>query len=176
MKSFFRFFVAPYFLIICLLVGCSDDDAAEGVTEIEFLSAQVDGEDFVVDRSVGFVSCKKQLNDYGGIDLLVKTETKNGEIMEIFVTNYTVPKSYIFSYDGYSKGWMRYGLVNPLGDWFAVVENRKAQTAFPFIEILEDNGEYVKGNFSFRAHNTIDNSIKMVSNGNFNFRLDSELD
>ena len=44
------------------------------------------------------------------------------------------------------------------------------------IQILGDDGSYVNGNFGFKAHNAIDNSIKLVSNGNFNFKIDSELD
>ncbi len=176
MKNFSRFFVTPYLLIICLLVGCSDDDAIGNVQEEEFLSAQIDGEEFMVDRVVGIVSCKKHLNDYGGIDLLIKTENTNGEIMEIFVGDYVGPGNYIFSNNGLHKGWMRYGLVDPSGDWFSFVENRQAQSIHPFIQILRDDGSYVNGNFGFRAHNAIDNSIKLVSNGNFNFKIDSELD
>ncbi|OEY72916.1 hypothetical protein [Salegentibacter salarius] len=96
MKSFSRFFVAPCLLIICLLVGCSDDDAVGNAQEEEFLSAQIDGEEFMVDRVVGIVSCKKHLNDYGGIDLLIKAGNTNGEIMEIFVGDYVGPGNYYF--------------------------------------------------------------------------------
>ncbi|SKB77518.1 hypothetical protein SAMN05660776_2937 [Salegentibacter holothuriorum] len=176
MKNFLRLFVAPFFLIICLLVGCSDDDALREAQEEEFLSAQIDGRDFMMYRIEGVVFCKKHLNDYGGIDLLIKAETTKGEIIEIFVTDYVGPKKYIFGHNKLNKGWMRYGLVNPASDWFSFVGNRQVQSFHPFIQIQEDDGNYLKGSFGFSAHNSIDNSIKLVSNGSFNFRLDSELD
>ena len=176
MKSSFKFFVALCLLLICLLVGCSDDDAVEKVQEEEFLSAQIDGEDFRVDRLVGIVSCKKRLNDYGGINLLIKAESASGELVEISVSNYLGPRNYIFAPDGISKGWMRYGMGIPTGNWLSFAESKQVQTLHPFLQILEDDGNYVKGNFGFRAHNPIDNSVKLVSNGNFNFRIDSELD
>jgi hypothetical protein len=59
-------------LITCLLVGCSDDDnTLIPDQEEEFLSAQIDGAAFMVDKSLGVISCQKYLNDYGGIDLMV---------------------------------------------------------------------------------------------------------
>ena len=175
MKAFFTSIVAPCVLIICLLVGCSDDDAAERVQEEEFLSAQIDGEDFMVDGS-GVISCQKYLNDYGGIDLLVNVETEDGEHMEFYIADYTGAKNYAIGNNVFNKSSMKYGIMNPLGDWFASAETKQAQTNIPYLEIIEDTGDYIKGNFEFDAHNTVDNSSKVISNGDFNFRVATELD
>lgn len=174
MKKFLKLILAPFVLIFCLLVGCSDD-AKDQIQEEEFLKAQIDGEDFMVDRSVGIISCQKHLSDYGGIDLVINVETTAGEIMEFHIADYTGPKNYIFGNNVFNKSWMRYGVLNPLGDWYASVENKQVQTTFPFIEILQDNGNYIKGNFEFEAHNSTDNSMKRVSDGNFNLRIASKL-
>ncbi|WP_289022675.1 hypothetical protein [uncultured Salegentibacter sp.] len=175
MRGFLRYSVVPCFLIICLLVGCSDDDTIDNGQEQEFLSAQIDGEDLKIDRVEGIISCKKRLNDYGGISFVIRGETNNGEIMEIFLSNYIGPKKYTFGYDKFGESWMRYALVNPAGDWFSYAETRQAENKLPFIQIQQDDGNYVKGNFGFKAYNSIDNSVKLVSNGSFNFKLDSEL-
>jgi hypothetical protein len=103
-------------------------------------------------------------------------ETAGGEIMEFFIADYMGARKYIFGNNVFNKSWLRYGMANPLGNWYASVENRQVQTTFPFIEILEDNGDYIKGNFEFEAYNPTDNSMKIVSKGSFNFRLASELD
>ncbi|MBZ9730366.1 hypothetical protein LB467_11780 [Salegentibacter sp. JZCK2] len=176
MKSFYNPIVAPCVFIICLLVGCRDDDPVDQLQEEEFLSAQIDGTDFMVDRSVGLISCQKYLNDYGGIDLQVNVETTSGEIMEFYIADYMGARNYMFSNNIFNKSWMRYGIVNPLGDWITVAENKQVQATFPYLEIIEDDGNYIKGNFEFEAHNPVDNSMKLISNGNFNFRVASELD
>ncbi|MBZ9629415.1 hypothetical protein LB465_01390 [Salegentibacter sp. LM13S] len=176
MKSFFKTIVAPCVVLISLLGGCSDDDSVDQLQEEEFLSAQIDGEDFMVDRSKGLISCQKYLNDYGGIDLLVNVETTTGEFMEFYITDYVGARNYIFGNNVFNRSWMRYGMTDPLGDWYAATESKLLQTTFPFIEILEDSGDYVKGNFEFEAHNQSNNSIKLIRNGNFNFRVASELD
>jgi hypothetical protein len=175
MKSFFKTIVAPFVMIICLLGGCSDD-AVDQMQEEEFLSAQIDGAEFIVDRSDGLISCQKYLNDYGGIDLLVNAETSSGEHMEFYIADYMGAKKYAFDNNIFNKSSMKYGLTNPLGDWFASAENKQVQTSFSYLEIFEDSGNYIKGSFEFEAYNTADNSMRIISDGNFNFRVASELD
>ncbi|TDN93435.1 hypothetical protein DET49_104166 [Salegentibacter sp. 24] len=175
MKSFFKLHLAPYVMIFCLLVGCNEDAVDQGQEE-EFIKAQINGEAFLVDRARGIISCQKHLNDYGGIDLVVNVETMEGEIMSFHISDYTGPKNYIFGNNVFNKSWIRYGVLNSPGDWYAMVENKQVQTILPYIEILKDNGNYINGNFEFEAHNTIDNSIKMVRDGNFNFKIASELE
>lgn len=174
MKKNLKLIVVPCVFIIFLLLGCSDDPVDQ--IQEEFLSAQIDGADFMVDRSVGLISCEKYLNDYGGIDLQVKVETPSGEILEFYIANYMGAKNYIFSNNIFNKNWMRYGITNPLGDWFTFAENKQVQTTFPYLNIIEDKGNYIKGSFEFQAHNRVDNSMKSINNGNFNFKIASELD
>jgi hypothetical protein len=103
-------------------------------------------------------------------------ETAGGEIMEFFIADYMGARKYIFGNNVFNKSWLRYGLEEPLGDWFASAESKQIQSTLPFLEILEDNGDFIKGNFEFEAFNNLDNSRKLISNGNFNFRVATELD
>ena len=158
-------------MIVCLLVGCSEDDAVALEQEQEFLSAQIDGKDIRIDRIEGIISCKKQLNDYGGIDLLIKAEAMNGETLEIFFAGYFGPKNYILGHNTPNNAWMRYGLANPSQNWFSFEESKHMQENNAFLQIHKDDRSYIKGTFGFKAFNGIDNSIKLVSKGSFNFKL-----
>ncbi|WP_081210549.1 hypothetical protein [Salegentibacter sediminis] len=165
MKNFIQKTAAPLFFFMCLLVGCNSDDSLQLMDEEEFLTAKIDGVNLSVQGLDGLISCQKYLNHNGSMDLLLKVETTNGEGIEFRLANYLGNHAYVLSSNNFQDSWIMYRHTN--GEWLNIKGNSQ-----DLIEILEDDGNYLTGRFSFQGHNGTYLSQKHISEGNFKVKFD----
>lgn len=174
---FFKFFVmktlSSTFALLSLLaifsLACSNDD--QPLPEEEFLTANINAEKLSINSTNGKLHCEKILAEYGAIDLLVRVESHTGKNIEFRILNYKGKGRYSFGDNPMSKSWINYSEASPPGIWMApnhlpgqgMITNR--------MEITEDNGSSVKGNFEFTGYENSQLSWKSVSQGNFNLRV-----
>lgn len=160
MKNFLQFGLV--LLSSLILVSCSTDDEAPVQVE-EFLGAKLDGVDFLLKE----VKCTRIINDRGTIDLWITSSSDNGEILEFLVYDYYGVNSYLVGDDYLNQNWISYSQTNPEGHWKATKNHHQRN----IIEILEDDGDFIKGRFSFEGYNEADLSTMQISDGNFNVRV-----
>ncbi|MDR9456677.1 MAG: hypothetical protein RI572_04625 [Salegentibacter sp.] len=166
MKKFTHKFAAPLVLMMCLLVGCNnDDDSLQLIDEEEFLTAKIDGIDLFVQGEEGKISCEKYVTHTGSIDVLLRVGAASGESIEFRLSNYIGNNSYSLGSNNFPGSWIKYRQGE--GEWLNIKGNSQN-----LIEILEDDGNYLTGRFSFQGHNGIDLSRKFISDGNFKVKFD----
>ncbi|HEY9184803.1 MAG TPA: hypothetical protein VIM94_05740 [Salegentibacter sp.] len=166
MKNFIHTFAAPLVLITCLLVGCNnDEDSLQLMDEEEFLTAKIDGLDLFVQGKEGIISCEKYITHTGSIDVFLRVRTISGESIEFKLSNYIGNNSYSLGSSMFHGSWIKYKQSE--GEWINVKGNSQ-----DLIEILNDDGNYISGRFSFQGHNGTDLSRKLISDGNFRVKLD----
>ena len=168
MKNFIQKTAAPLFVLMCLLVGCNnDDDSLQLMDEEEFLTARIDGIDLHVLSTDGILSCEKYVNHTGSLDILFTVTSATGQNIEFQLSNYIGNNLYSLGDNSFEGSWIKYKQTNPKGEWINVKGN-----SLDHIEIIEDDGNYLTGRFSFQGHNGTDLSTKHVSEGNFRVKLD----
>lgn len=166
MKNFIHKIAAPLFLMTCLLVGCNnDDDSLQLMDEEEFLTAKVDGVDLFVQGMEGIISCEKYVTHTGSMDILFKVGTVSDESIEFRISNYIGNNFYSLGSSSFQNSWIKYRQGD--GEWLNVKGNSQ-----DIIEIIEDDGNYLTGRFSFQGHNQTDLSRKLISDGNFRVKID----
>lgn len=156
-------------LLATLSFACSNDD--QPLPEEEFLTANVNAEKFTVNSANGKLHCEKILADYGAIDLLVKVETHSGKNIEFRILNYQGKGRYSFGDNPMRKSWINYSEVSPPGIWMALNHLPGPGMIANRMEITEDNGSSVKGNFEFSGYEHSQLSWRSISQGNFNLRV-----
>lgn len=171
-------FILCSLIVIGVLIfpGCSSDDSNAEIQE-EFLTAKINGEDYLVGSSNSIIECKKRLTEYGSINLAVKARTEEGKIIEFLILNYRGANMYLIGNRTYSTGysflngnWMEYSETLPLGVWSTRKNEYISDRAF--VEITTDNGSVVTGTFAFNAQDEVGESIRSVSDGNFSIEID----
>ncbi|MDT0685934.1 hypothetical protein [Autumnicola psychrophila] len=169
------------FKTICLLMllplsSCSEDDSPR--IQEEFLSARVNGENFNVDKENGVLSAKKQLSSYGTINLLVRCETHEGKNIEFLVLyyygedNYAIGnRSSLTSGDFMNSNWCKYSEASTGQFWSTANDSFFTGSLLNYVEITEDDGSYIAGNFSFEGHDSSGSSFREISEGNFRLKI-----
>lgn len=159
-----------------LLSGCNNDDDTAQIQQ-EFLTASVDGEEFMVEGSNAPIKCQKLVTEFGSINLSVKVETEEGNTIEFLVLNYKGKGPYTIgnltsTFEGtfLNGNWMNYAETSPEGFWST--NNKELISDTDFLEITGDNGNYLSGSFSFVALDDVGESLRSVSNGNFKIKID----
>lgn len=168
MKTLFLSFALALSASI-LFSGCNNDDDVNQI-EQEFLAAFVDGEEFVIDGSNTLVECKKMITEFGSINLSVKVETEEGKTIEFLVLNYNGTGVYPIGNSLINENWINY--TEPIPDGFWSTRNNIIRSDLDFLEITQDDGSYLSGGFSFVAFDDIGTSLRTVSDGNFNIKID----
>ncbi len=149
-----------------LLVGCNnDDDSLQLMDEEEFLMARIDGVNLNVRDGDGIISCEKYVTHTGSMNVVLRVGSASGESIEFKLSNYIGNNSYSLGNSSFPGSWIKYRQGE--GEWLNVKGN-----SLDLIEILEDDGKYLSGRFSFQGHNGVDLSRKLVSDGNFRVKID----
>lgn len=160
-----------------LLTGCSDDDNAILIQD-EYLITKVNGENFNADPQNGLLFAQKQITSNGTITLLAKVENEEGKIIEFRILNYLGKRNYpignrqFLEQGSFVNGNLcNYMENNSSGIWSTENDIFHTGTLPNFVEITSDEGSYIKGNFSFEAHEKTGASAKMVSEGKFSLKV-----
>lgn len=161
---------------LILLFGCNNDDDMIPIQQ-EFLSASVDGEEFMVNGPNPIVKCQKRITEFGTINLSVKVETEEGKTIEFLIINYLGNRNYPIGNLNSPENntllngnWMNYTETSPQGFWST--NNKNVIGGGDFLEITEDDGIYLSGSFSFVATDNVGESLRSVSDGNFKIKID----
>lgn len=168
MKTLFLSFALAISASI-LFSGCNNDDDMTQIDQ-EFLTAFVDGEEFMVDGSKTLVECQKMVTEFGTINISVKVETEEGKSIEFLVLNYYGPGIYPVGNNLLNGNWMNY--TEPIPEGFWSTRNNIMGSDKDFLDIRQDDGSYLRGAFSFEAFDEIGTSLRRVSDGNFNIKID----
>ena len=168
MKTLFLSFALAISASI-LFSGCNNDDDMTQIDQ-EFLTAFVDGEEFVVDGSKTLLECQKMVTEFGSINLSVKVETEEGKTIEFLVFNYYGPGIYPIGNNPLNGSWMKY--TEPVPEGFWSTRNNMMGSDIDFLEITQDDGSYLSGGFSFVAFDDIGTSLRTVSDGSFKIKID----
>jgi len=159
-------------VFLITLIGCSKDDSVNELND-EFLTAQVDGADWSINKSTGIISCEKIITSRGVINLLIKARSVNGDYMELYIDNYVGKRAYTFGDNILNDNKMSFSQYENGNSWNVLINPNRDKT-LNNLEVLDDNGKYLKGSFNFEGTNMKDMSIKKFQNGNFNFKIRSE--
>ncbi len=163
-------------ILSLLIAGCSKEDNLPEIQE-EILTATVDGEPYRIENSNSFIECRKHLTEYGSINLSVKASTAEGKTVEFLILNYRGANIYLIGNRTYlnensfvNGNWINYSEALQQEVWSTTRNEYVSNGAF--IEIINDNGNFLSGNFSFRAQNMVGESIRTISDGNFSVAID----
>lgn len=166
-----------FFVLLCVaIMSCTQNDDLE--TRAEFLHAQVNKEYFSADRETGILLLQKQLTDRGTINLLVSGQTREGKAIELLIHNYDGEKRYeigrknsINQVHYLNSNRCQY-LEETTGLFWSTFNNNQIAAGLPgYIEISEDNGSIISGNFAFDAFDMEGINARNVSEGNFSIKL-----
>lgn len=156
------------FLLLGLLVsGCSGDDLA---VEKNYFSADIEGEQLMVDEFSGLMTGEKRISDFGTIDLFVKMESDEGRAIEFLIHNYGGKNSYSIGKGVYNDSWIKYSQIEPVGSWNANKATGNMSLYPNSIEITDDTGEIISGHFTFQGRDSASGTMRTVTNGDFNLR------
>ncbi|WP_424495312.1 hypothetical protein [Salinimicrobium sp. GXAS 041] len=175
MKKSIFFITACYFVLLSLN-SCSEDE--DVVTREEFLSAQINENNFNVSRQNGILRAEKQLSSYGTINLLVSGENYEGKSIEFLVLYYNGEKTYTIGNRPFltpgsflNTNWCKYSEHDSDELWSTINEFFYTGLLSNYVEITEDDGSYITGNFSFEGHNSAGSSSRLISDGNFRLKV-----
>ena len=170
MKSNFLLIATMFMFLFLGTTSCSDDDdgGSGGTAANGTISAKVDGVNFQSNEMLSTGNLVTQ----GPTDSMTLQGTDNsGKGFNFVINGYDGVGTYTFG--GASLGfivanWIEANASDPLNSqtWTAPYDNDDIRGE---IQFSEDNGENVKGTFSFTAKNVNgDNSVVNVTEGSFN--------
>lgn len=155
-------------LISCSCLACTSDDGS--MQTDDYLSASIDGADFLIDWDKGEFTSRKFVNSTGMLNLQISGRSHSGDAIEFEISNYQGAKSYDLGTNVISPGKITYKRLTPIGDWSANLSTNNF--AYPArIDILIDDGAMVEGKFEFDGYNRSDHSRKSITNGKFRVRI-----
>ncbi|UJH92165.1 hypothetical protein LZ575_06190 [Antarcticibacterium sp. 1MA-6-2] len=138
---------------LSLIIGCTKNNDP-GVRE-EFLTAMIDGQELYINSSNGTLKGEKQITPFGTLNLSVKVLSTNGKSIEFLIENYQGKKLYSIgdrtgSVEGnFTNGhWINYAQTVPPELWSSLFDHYVDGELLNYIEITEDDGNYIKGHFS----------------------------
>jgi len=161
--------VAIAFLVVFSLSNCSsDDDEATGSVGEGTMTAKIDGASFSNSNSAGQATIA---NLPTGDNLVIQASNSDGKSINIVVWNYTGTGTYEINSSGLNLNTGIYtetDIANPANTqiWQAPYQNSSIGT----IKITEETTTAVKGEFSFKAKNATDSSVKDITEGFFNLQ------
>ena len=150
-----------------LLSGCSGDDLAE---DDNYFSAEIEGEQLLVNEYSGNMKSEKRISDFGTVDFLVKVESEEGRSIEFLIHNYTGIRTYSIGEGYYNDSWIRYSQIEPAGSWNASKAPANTSAYYNSIDITEDTGEIIRGQFTFQGRDSASGTMKTVTEGDFNLK------
>jgi len=160
-------------VFLTTLIGCSNNDDLDNNLNEEFLTARIDGAEWNVKKEEGIISCKKIMTSRGVVNLLIKAIDANGNEIELYVDNYIGNRTYVFGDNILNTNRMNFKQKDNGHSW-GVITNLSRDISLNKLEVLNDDGLYLKGSFNFEGVNMLDMSSKSFQDGHFSFRLKSE--
>lgn len=156
------------FSILLFLLSCSNDDEQNNSPQEEtyFLTAKIDGVDFIADASslvsfgadgTGFYNIKGNRSNGDFITITLVSPTSTGTFIMSNNINNSAPRSNFSIPSG--ENWSTHVLrgTEILGSGEAIVTT--------------NNDTYMEGTFSFTGFNPLDNfSVKLITEGKFKAR------
>lgn len=160
--------------IIALLVvfsfsSCSsDDDDATGSVGEGTMTAKIDGASFSNSNSAGQATIASLP---AGDNLIIQASNSDGESINLIINVYTGTGTYEINSSGTNPNTALYtetDIANPTNTqvWQAPYLNSPIGT----VKITEETATAVKGEFSFKAKNPTDSSVKDITEGFFNLQ------
>lgn len=139
-----------------LLCACKKDDP-----QADYMSADIDGTSYKPQSlSAYFASNSNKGN------LIIKSNTDNGETLQLIINGYKGPGTYTFLSDSMGKRALcTYSRMIDNGTIYTYTTEDRADNGSISISRLE--GAKVEGSFSFRAYNAVKDTYVNVSNGKF---------
>ncbi len=154
-----------FFFIFFLILGCSDDEHVDFSDDI-FMSATIDGTEYNMNGETAFLSAKRIIEPNGLLKLQVEVVSTDGELVRFVIPKYSGKRMYVIGDNHMLPNIIEYEKVSPYGKWFC---NNPGPNELDknYVEILNDDGKFIEGEFNFSGLNIADNSIRKVSNGKF---------
>ncbi len=165
------FYATPCLLLICAIFSFSCSNDQDALPDEQFLTANINAEKYAVNSSSGKVHCEKILAHYGGIDLLVRVESNSGKNIEFRILNYRGKGRYSFGDNPMNKSWISYSEAAPPGNWTAPFRIPGLGGITNHMEITDDDGTMIRGNFEFSGYEHAQLSWRSISQGSFNLRI-----
>ena len=169
MSNFKIWRLVKLIFLVFSLSACSEDD--ELAMEAVHLTANVEGEKFEVNSNKGTMRGEKRLSAIGTVDLTVKAEDDQGKSIEFLIFNYNGKNSYPIGAGFFNDNWIRFSQTSPEGIWAASRSSGTSTILINSIEITSDDGQRIKGHFSFEGRESKDSSRRLVTDGDFDLSL-----
>jgi len=157
------------FLVVLSFSSCSnDDDDATGSVGEGTMTAKIDGASFSNSNSAGQATIASlPLGD----NLVIQASNSDGKSINIVINGYTGTGTYEINSSGTNPNTGIYtetDIANPTNTqiWQAPYQNSSIGT----VKITEETATAVKGEFSFKAKNAGNNTVKDITEGFFNLQ------
>lgn len=164
MSSFTKTTVHYLFILLFIFTGCSDDDLA--LSDEIYMSAKIDGVDYRMDSKSSNLTATRIIGAAGLSKLKVEVTSAEGNILRFVIPTYLGKGMYTIGDNPMLPNIIEYESAVPYGQWFC---NHPGPNDIEknYVEILNDNGRFVEGTFSFAGQNFEDNSIRRLTEGQF---------
>ncbi|MUP47033.1 hypothetical protein E0K83_14905 [Gramella sp. BOM4] len=158
----------PHFIILLFLsalLSCSSDDKEDLYDEV-YLSANINGNDYLLNGKTATITARRFIGQTGLLKFEVMAVALNGEWVSFQIPDYKGPDGYIIGENPMLPTLIAYGDQSSVGQWSCnnPGPNELEQN---FIEIINDDGIFIAGNFQFTGQNIDDESLQKISNGKF---------
>ncbi len=151
-------------LIICFISSCSKDDNINSIDN-NFLSANINGISYNMDSKSSVFTVKRIIGASGIIKLDVQVLSEAGN-MRFIVPSYSGKSIYLMGKGTVLPNTFEFENTSTFSKWVC----RNPGTSINernFIEVINDDGKMLEGNFSFIAQNPEDQSLLKITEGKF---------
>lgn len=157
---------ASLILILTLfLFGCQTDDDSL-YTADNYLNANLQGVLFSAKNDLVSTNFKRTITSRGSLNLLLRGEDANGDLLEIYIENYEGPGKYHIGSDMVANHWIGYSQIGGLGTW-KLTKGMGIDLNTNYVEIISLTDESLEGRFSCSRIFNVQTNKASSFEGNF---------
>ncbi len=165
----FKLLTIAFFVVFSFSSCGNDDDDATGSVGEGTMTAKIDGASFSNSNSAGQATIASLPT---GDNLIIQGSNSDGKSIQLIVGNYTGTGTYEINSSGLNVNTGIYtetDIANPTNTqiWQAPYPS---SSSIGTIKITEETAAAVKGEFSFKAENARDTTVKDITEGLFNLQ------
>jgi len=152
--------------MLCITtISCSSSDN-DPVLSDQYLNANVNGLEFNSDNNVASLNFTREIGPDGRVNLFVKANSADGDVMEFLIENYSGTGIYYIGDNLYNNSWIKYERPSTSEQW--MVQPRGALNLNSnFIEVTLNEDNLIEGRISCRELKSAIDDIFGVVDGKF---------
>ncbi|HKJ47665.1 MAG TPA: hypothetical protein VJ973_01170 [Christiangramia sp.] len=154
-------FYMVIFISLLFIFSCSNDDHIEKKMQNEMALSMDNADLFLNSDNTEFITTKS-VNEFGMLELNIRAKYQGEMDFAIKIPGYMGPKKYEIGTNHYMGMDVEIQDLIDGSTW----QTDLGSTVINGIEILEDDGRIIRGNFAFDISNAADQNLRKTVNGN----------